>query len=160
MASISPYKIAVPQSKLDILKKKLDLATFPDELDGSEWDYGSPLTDIKRLTAYWQSGYDWRKAEAMLNEYPQFTADIPVDGYETFKIHFIYQKSEVKNAIPLIFVHGWPGSFDEVTKILPELVKGGKNQPAFHVVAPSLVNFGFSEGTKKVCVCLDLGSPY
>jgi pimeloyl-ACP methyl ester carboxylesterase len=150
MASIQPYKIAVPQDKLDILKKKLDLATFPDELEDVEWGHGPPLADIKRLTAYWRDNYDWRKAEAKLNEFPQFIADIVVDGYETFKVHFIHQKSEVKNAIPLIFVHGWPGSFDEVSRILPELVKGGKDTPAFHVVAPSLVNFGFSEGTKKV----------
>ena len=152
MASIQPYKIAVPQEKLDILKKKLELASFPDELDDSEWDYGSPLADIKRLTALWKDGYDWRSAETKLNECPQFTTDIPIDGYETFKVHFIHRKSETKNAIPLIFVHGWPGSFDEVTKILPKLVEGGKDQPAFHVVAPSLVNFGFSQGTKKACM--------
>jgi hypothetical protein len=151
MAVIQPYKIAVPQDKLDILKKKLDLVTFPDELDDAEWSRGSPLADIKRLAAYWRDSYDWHKTEAQLNEFPQFITDIAVDGYETFKIHFIHQKSEVKNAIPLIFVHGWPGSFDEVSKILPELVRGGKDTPAFHVVAPSLVNFGFSEGTKKVC---------
>jgi pimeloyl-ACP methyl ester carboxylesterase len=150
MASIKPYQIAVPQTQLDILKKKLELATFPDELDGADWNYGCPLADIKRLTTRWRDGYNWRTAEARLNEFPQFTTDIPIDGYETFKVHFIHQKSMVKNAIPLIFVHGWPGSFDEVTKILPELLKGGKDQPAFHVVAPSLVNFGFSQGTKNV----------
>lgn len=152
MTSIQPYKIAVSQEKLEILKKKLDLATFPDELDESEWDYGCPLADIKRLAGYWQDGYDWRGAEAKLNEFPQFTTDISVDGYETFKVHFIHQKSDFNNAIPLIFVHGWPGSFDEVTKILPDLVKADRKQPAFHVVAPSLVNFGFSQGTRKVCV--------
>lgn len=152
MAFIEPYKIAVPQTQLEILKKKLELATFPDELDEAEWDYGSPLADIKRLTARWRDGYDWRAAEAKLNDFPQFTTDISIVGYETFKVHFIHQKSVVKKAIPLIFVHGWPGSFDEVTKILPELVRGGKEKPAFHIVAPSLVNFGFSQGTKKVCI--------
>jgi len=157
MAPVEPYKIAVPQAKLDMLKKKLELATFPDELAESDWDYGSPLTDIKRLTARWRDGYNWRKAEAELNKLPQFTTNIAIDGYETFKVHFIHQKSDVKNAIPLIFVHGWPGSFDEVTKILPELLKGGQDQPAFHIVAPSLVNFGFSQGTKKVHIHCRIG---
>jgi pimeloyl-ACP methyl ester carboxylesterase len=152
MASIAPYKISVPQEQLEILKKKIELATFPDELEEAEWDYGSPLADIKRLIARWRSGYDWRAAEEKLNQLPQFTTDIAIDGYETFQVHFVHQKSNVKNAIPLIFVHGWPGSFDEVSKILPELVQGGKEQPAFHVVAPSLINFGFSQGTKKVCM--------
>ena len=52
-------------------------------------------------------------------------------------MHFIHQKSDVKGAIPLLFVHGWPGSVLEVTKMLP-LLKGGDGKPAFHVVAPSL----------------------
>ena len=42
-----------------------------------------------------------------------------------------------------------PGNFLEVEKILPLLAEGGKESPAFHIVAPSLPNFGFSEGTKK-----------
>lgn len=58
-------------------------------------------------------------------------------------MHFVHQKSSNPNAIPLLFVHGWPGSFLEVTKILP-LLKGGDGKPAFHVVAPSLPNYGFS----------------
>lgn len=151
MAQIRPYKIAVPQEKLDKLQQKLALAEFPDELDGADWDYGVPLADMKRLTAYWRHDYDWRKAEAELNKaLPQFTVDIAVDGFETLTIHFVHQTSEVKGAIPLLFAHGWPGSFDEVRKMIPGLVQGNKDTAAFHVVAPSLPNFGFSQGTKKV----------
>jgi pimeloyl-ACP methyl ester carboxylesterase len=73
-----------------------------------------------------------------------------VDGFGTYNVHFIHQRSDVPNAIPLIFLHGWPGSFIEVTKILPELVQGGQNFPAFHVVAPSLIDYGFSQGNTKV----------
>ena len=123
MAEIDPYKVAIPQEKLDRLKQKLALADFPDELDEAAWDYGAPLADIKRLAVRWHNGYDWRKAEEVLNLMPQFSANIAVKDFETLKIHFVHQKSEVQNAIPLMFVHGWPGSFDEVRKILPELVK-------------------------------------
>ena len=43
-----------------------------------------------------------------------------------------------------------PGSFVEVTKLLPLLGAGdGLSKPAFHIVAPSLPNFGFSDGVKK-----------
>ena len=150
MSDITPFRISIPESRLERLKQKLALADFPDEIQGAGWDYGTPLADIKRLVAYWHQGYDWRKGEAELNKLPQFTTDIPVDGFETLKIHFIHQKSPVNGAIPLLFCHGWPGHFDEVRKILPELVKGGTDFPAFHVAAPSLANFGFSEGTKKV----------
>lgn len=64
-------------------------------------------------------------------------------------MHFVHQKSDVAGAIPLLFVHGWPGSFLEATKILP-LLNGGDGKPAFNVVAPSLPNYGFSDGVFKV----------
>lgn len=50
--SIKPFTIAVPDSKLQILHQKLNLATFPDELDNAEWDLGVPLDEIKRLTSH------------------------------------------------------------------------------------------------------------
>ena len=150
MASITPYRISVSKAKLDRLKQKLALTDFPDELDDSGWDYGAPLDKIKELAKYWNCNFDWPSVEEKLNELPQYTIPISVDGFETLNVHFAYQESEVKGAIPLLFCHGWPGNFTEVSKILPELVKGGPGHPAFHVVAPSLPNFGFSQGTKKV----------
>ncbi len=100
-----PFQISVPQEKLDILRKKLSLAEFPDELDGSEWDLGAPLADVKRLTKAWEN-WDWRQAEERLNKLPQFHTTISVDGFDPLDIHFVWQKSEVENAIPLLFVHG------------------------------------------------------
>ena len=105
MASPKPYTINVPQEKIDRLKQKLDLAEFPDELPHSDWDLGSPLADIKKLTQAWQD-HDWRAAEKKLNEFPQFHTDIEVDGFGTLDIHFVHQKAEDKDAIPLLFVHG------------------------------------------------------
>jgi len=156
MSSIVPFKIAVPDSKIRRLKQKLALTDFPDEVpDFEPWVRGPPLSDLKRLALYWENDFDWRAAEAKLNEFPQYTADIEVDGYDKYGVHFVHQPSTVKNAIPLLFVHGWPGSFIEVTKILPELVKGGEDFPAFHVVAPSLIDFGFSSASKKKSFAID-----
>jgi pimeloyl-ACP methyl ester carboxylesterase len=84
-----------------------------------------------------------------MNKLPNYSTPISVDGFGTLDIHFVYQKSGVKNAIPLLFCHGWPGSFMEVTKMLP-LLKGGDGRPAFDIVAPSLPNYCWSEGVKKV----------
>ncbi len=149
MAPIEAYSISVSEDKIDLLHQKLALATFPDELDSAGWSYGAPLSDIKRLTTYWRNSYDWRAQESKLNkELPQYMTTINVDGFGSLKIHFVHQKSNVQNAIPLLFCHGWPGSFLEVSKILPELVEGGSHYPAFHVVAPSLPNYAFSEGVK------------
>ena len=167
MAPIEPYTISVPEEQRQRLTKKLEVTTFPDELDKADWDYGAPLADIKRLATYWREQFDWGKQETKLNELPNFKTAIQVDGFESLDIHFVYQKSNVNGAIPLLFSHGCasllitlqfcllivlyigPGSFVEVTKILPLLANGGKEAPAFHVVAPSLPNFGFSSGIKK-----------
>lgn len=147
--SAKPFKINVPQAKVDRLKAKLAVADFPDEVEDGGWAYGAPLADVKRLAAFWHDKFDWRKAEAQLNEMPQFMTNLQIDGYDPIDLHFVHVKSSVPGAIPLLFVHGWPGSFDEVSKILPQLVKGSETFPAFDVIAPSMPNFGFSSGVTK-----------
>ncbi|KAL2208371.1 alpha/beta-hydrolase [Sarocladium strictum] len=151
MATIKPYKIAVPDSALETLHTKLTHATFPNPVDFSDnWDYGSPLTDVRRLSERWRDGYDWRKHEKQLNdELPQFTTRVPVDGFGELGIHFVHKRGKREDSIPLLFVHGWPGSFLEVIKILPLLTNPEGDAPSFHVVAPSLPNYGFSDEVTK-----------
>ena len=101
------FKIAVSDEHLSVLQQKLALTTLPDELEDAGWGYGVPLADIRRLVSRWKEGYDWRKHEAQLNaELPQFTRDIEVNGHGTLNVHYIHKKSEVVDAIPLLFVHG------------------------------------------------------
>lgn len=107
MSSLRPFEISISQEHLELLKEKLLLASFPDELDDAGWDLGAPLADVKRLAAYWKDGFDWKKQETLLNnELPQFTTDITVDGFDGLEIHLVYQKSAIKGAIPLLFIHG------------------------------------------------------
>lgn len=160
MADIKPYTITVPDSAIEDLKLRLSLARFPDELDGAGWDMGCPLDDIRRLTRHWQDRYDWRAAERQLNNLPNYVTPIQCDGgFEALDIHFVHMRSSSSSssssgvgqkAIPLLFIHGWPGHFQEVIKILEPLTRGVDDKtPVFDVVAPSLPNFGFSQGTKK-----------
>lgn len=144
-----PFTISIPNSQLEDLNQRLSLARFPDELQESAWDLGVPLADVKRLVNYWQHDYDWRKAEAKLNQFPHFMIPINVDGFGDLDIHFLHQTSSLETAIPLVFVHGWPGSFLEGTKFFNHLSGDGVNDPAFHVVVISLPNFGFSQGVKQ-----------
>ncbi|KIK60538.1 hypothetical protein GYMLUDRAFT_43851 [Collybiopsis luxurians FD-317 M1] len=150
MSAEVPFQISIPDSKLSTLQQKLALVEFPDELEGAKWDYGVPLADVKRLVARWREGFDWRGEEAKLNkELPQFTRDIAVDGFGVLNIHYVHKKSEVKGAIPLLFVHGWPGSFIEVRKFLPLLIQSSPDFPSFHVVALGLPGYAFSEAPHK-----------
>lgn len=146
--TIQPFTIEIPQADLDDLQARLERTRWPDELPGVGWDYGVPLDVIKKLVAYWRSGYDWRKVEAGLNEYPQFTTDI--DGQN---IHFLHVRSPEPEALPLIVTHGWPGSFVEYVDVIGPLTDprahGGNPAEAFHLVIPSIPGFTFSGPTHE-----------
>ncbi|CDO72283.1 hypothetical protein BN946_scf184970.g135 [Trametes cinnabarina] len=129
------FALSVPDSDVELLHKKLDLVRFPDELEGADWDYGAPLSEIQRLVEHWKSTFDWRKAEAEINKLPMFTRDIEVEGHGTLDIHYVHKKR--------------PGHFLEVRKMLPLLTDKSVDHPSFHVVALSLPAFGFSEAPKK-----------
>src|SRR5262245_6039610 len=135
--AIVPFKIAIPDAVLTDLQKRLAQTRFPDEIEGSGWDYGTSLPYLRELVEYWRTRFDWREQERRLNQLPQFTTKI--DGLD---IHFVHQRSARQDAMPLVFIHGWPGSFVEVTKILGPLTNptahGGRPEDAFHVVAISI----------------------
>ncbi|KAI4154959.1 MAG: hypothetical protein LQ340_001332 [Diploschistes diacapsis] len=151
MASITPYQISVPDTQIADLKQRLSLSRFPNELEDSGRAMGPPLAEIKRLAHAWQHTYDWRRTEAKLNaSLPQFTTAIAVPNFSPLQLHFVHARSPRAAAIPLLFVHGWPGSFYEAHKLLPLLTQDADpGLPSFHVVVPSLPNFGFSEGVVK-----------
>jgi hypothetical protein len=106
MAPIIPYTVAVPDARLTKLRAKLEVAEFPDELDAAGWGYGVPLADMKRLTSCWKDNFNWRQQEEEINRLPNYQTDIQIDGFGLLKIHFVHQKSNLSNAIPLLFCHG------------------------------------------------------
>jgi Epoxide hydrolase N terminus len=99
------------------------------------------VSEVERLREHWLHKYDWRSHEAKINELPQFTLPIDVDGFGEMTVHFVHRKSSREDAIPLIFSHGWPGTFHEVHKILPMLTEPEEGKQAFHVVAPRYHSF-------------------
>ena len=141
--AVVPFKIQVADAVLADLKDRLARTRFPAEIPGAGWDYGTDLTYLKELVAYWRTRFDWRAAERRLNQFSQFTTNI--DGLD---IHFIHQRSSNPNALAIAVTHGWPGSIAEFTKIIGPLTDpvahGSTAADAFHVVAISLPGFGFS----------------
>ena len=146
--AIRPFTIQVSDSELEDLQRRLVSTRWPDAIDGSGWDYGIDLSYMRELVDYWRDGYDWRAWEQTLNDLDQFTTTI--DGLD---IHFIHHRSPHPDALPLVLVHGWPGSvveFHEIIGMLTEPEKhGGRAEDAFHIVAPSLPGFGFSEAPNE-----------
>lgn len=149
MTGIHPFEVSFSAAGIDDLRRRLQQAIYPDELDNVNWDLGSPLTDVQWLAKHWATSFNFKQAEARLNDLPQYITTIDCDGFGPLDIHFVHIRSEDPRAIPLLFSHGWPGSFIEVYKIAQELAKGGQDSPAFHVIAPSLPNYGFSSGVRK-----------
>ncbi|HET9783170.1 MAG TPA: epoxide hydrolase [Candidatus Dormibacteraeota bacterium] len=133
-AEIKPFRIAIPQLDIDDLNRRLAGTRWPDELPG----FGFPLSQARELAEYWMTSYDWRIHEARLNELPQFTTEI--DGQN---IHFIHVRSKRPDALPLLLVHGWPGSIVEFMGIVEPLREN------FHVVAPSIPGYAFSGPTHE-----------
>ncbi|MFF4416560.1 epoxide hydrolase family protein [Streptosporangium sp. NPDC001559] len=145
---IHPFRIDIPQSRLDDLRDRLAATRWPDEPPGVGWSYGVPVGYARKLADYWRTGFDWRAAEARLNAFPQFTTEI--DGQN---VHFLHVRSAEPDALPLIITHGWPGSVAEFMKVIGPLTDpvsyGGARSDAFHVVAPSIPGFGFSGPTTE-----------
>jgi pimeloyl-ACP methyl ester carboxylesterase len=138
MNDIEPYRVHVPQADLDDLADRLGRARWPDELPGVGWDYGIPLERVRELAERWRTTYDWRVHEAALNAYPQFVTEI--DGQ---RIHFLHVPSANPSALPLVLVHGWPGSVLEFLDLIAPLTDD------FHLVIPSIPGFGFSGPTHE-----------
>ena len=128
---------------LDDLRVRLQHTRWPDRENVDDWSQGIPLAYVQEVAAYWANGYDWRRREAALNRFDQFTTTI--DGLD---IHFVHQRSPHEGALPLLITHGWPGSIVEFHKVIEPLVDpvafGGDAADAFHVIAPSLPGFAFS----------------
>lgn len=144
--SITPFKINIPDSELDLLTQKLALTRIPPSTTDYTDDNGITASYLHSILDHWRTTYSWRDHEAHLNfTLPQYTTSIPIsDDFGTIDIHFVHSPSTKPNATPLLFLHGWPGSFIEIEKGLKRL-----NDEGFHVVAPSLPGYGFSGYPRK-----------
>jgi pimeloyl-ACP methyl ester carboxylesterase len=151
-SEIRPFQVDIPQTKLDDLYERLRADELPREqvTDFTQrgpvmpgWEYGVPLSYVQELVEYWRDGFDWRKQEGWLNQFPQFMTAI--DGLD---VHFVHIRSPESGAMPLILTHGWPNTFVEYVGLAASLADprshGGEPSDAFDVVIPTIPGFGFS----------------
>ncbi len=144
MQSPKPFRIDVPDQKLAAIRARVEAYPwFPAPANEQGFAYGMSTPVLKDLQRYWLETYDWRKAEADLNRWPQFVAS--VDGLD---IHFVHVIGEAKGKRPLLITHGWPGSIYEFWQAIGPLAfpsdHGGNVEDAFDLVIPSLPGYGFS----------------
>ncbi|MBP2367675.1 epoxide hydrolase family protein [Pseudonocardia parietis] len=139
-APVHPFRISVAQSDVDDLRRRLESARWPEEIDRTRPEDGITVEAMRELVDRWRDGFDWRAHEADLNRFPQVTTE--VDGQ---LLHAVHRRSPRPDAEPLVLLHGWPSTVAEFRHIVDELAEpADPSAPAFHVVAPSLPGFGFS----------------
>ncbi len=142
-SSIRPFRVHIADEQLTDFRRRIGATRWPDRETVDDRSQGPQLSQLQELVRYWGNGYDWRKAEAKLNAWPQFMTNI--DGVD---IHFLHVEARHPNALPVIITHGWPGSVFEQLELIGTLTDptkyGGEAEDAFDVVIPSLPGYGFS----------------
>ena len=142
--AIRPFRVDIKEDVLTDLRERLKRTRWPDEIPGSGWDYGSNLAYVKELVDYWIEEFDWRKQEEVINGYSQY-----VDQVDGLDVHYIHERGKGPDPLPLLLIHGWPGSIVEFLDFIPLLTDpaahGGDERDSFDVVAPSMPGYGFSE---------------
>lgn len=154
-ASLKPEKFTAHVSDLELEGFKLLLRlsrigpkTFENQVsdvkDFNSW--GITREWLEGAKEHWLTKYDWRKTEERINGFPNYTADIEEEGFQ-FKIHFVGLFSKKADAIPLLIMHGWPGTFLEFLSALDVFrSKYSENDLPFHLIVPSLPGYGYSNG--------------
>ncbi|GAA5923048.1 epoxide hydrolase family protein [Sporobolomyces koalae] len=150
-----PFKVDIPQSDVDELHRRLENARWPladpvaNDLDDDKQihafglGHGPSLALMKELAREWRN-HSWETAQSRMNKFDHFKV-----GIEDNEVHFIHHRSSRANAVPMILVHGWPGSFLEFLNVIPLLTEPQEQDAqAFHVVVPSMPGYAFSSPPK------------
>lgn len=145
-----PFVLSIPNEAIEDLRDRIAATRLPDEVPGEPWAYGASVDYVRDLLTYWRTEFDWYAQEKALNSFPQYKT--PLHGID---LHYLHVAGRGPDPIPLLLMHGWPGSVFEFIDIIPRLTDpaafGGDPQDAFTVVAPSLPGYGpsFTPGQKR-----------
>lgn len=140
---LQAFNIAVPDHDIQDLHRRLSQTRWPATIDEVGWTQGMDAAFLKTVATYWRERFDWRAAEARLNQTPQFRAVTDAEA-----IHFVHLKGVGPNALPIVLTHGWPSTFAEFLQLGEMLSNpekfGAPATDSFDVVIPSLPGYGFS----------------
>ncbi len=137
------FTLRISDTAINDLRGRLFRTRLPDQAPGDPWEYGTSVAYLNGLIEYWRNGFDWRAQEARLNAFPQYK--VPLHDID---VHFLHVPGKGPKPLPLLLMHGWPGSVFEFIDMIPRLTDpasfGGDPADAFTVVAPSLPGYGLS----------------
>jgi hypothetical protein len=146
-----PFTISVDEAFVEESREKASkYRPSIDLVDGSNdnWIQGPPRANMTALADYWTDEYDWFAQQDIFNEkFDHFAINVPETEAWPHKVplHYIHERAEDEDALPLLLLHGWPSTSWEWEKVIHPLVSpSGSSSSGYHVVAPDLPGFGFS----------------
>ncbi|KAL6101654.1 ephx1 [Pungitius sinensis] len=143
---IYPFEVQTSDEEIEDLHERIDRTRYAESLEDGCFHYGFNSTYLKKVVSYWRHKFDWKKQVAVLNKYPHFKTKI--EGLNVHYVHVRPPRRENQKVVPLMLVHGWPGSFYEFYKMLPLLTENHDGL-AFEVICPSIPGYGFSDAPHK-----------
>jgi microsomal epoxide hydrolase len=140
--TITPFTIPVNEAEAAWVRARVEaFRPFPEPL-GHGWEHGANAAYMGRLRDHWLNRFDWPAAVARLNRLPHVR--VALEGAPT--LHAVHLRSPRADARPLLIAHGWPGTIFEFDAIYERLADPeDPAAPAFHVVAPSLPGYAWSD---------------
>jgi len=139
--SVTPFRIEFNDRAIKDLHRRIDTTRWPDIHIDQGWEVGTNDSILRNLVSYWRKEYDWFYHQRMLNELAHIR--VPINSEELHAV--LYTGPAVQKRIPILLIHGWPGSFIEFLQAAPLLQNGGTDFPGYDVIVPSLPGFGFSD---------------
>ena len=82
--TIKPMTIKIPDADIKDLKRRLEATRFGSDLEDGTFEYGFQTEYMKTVREHWLKKFDWRKQEAILNQFKHFTTQI-----EGIDVHFM-----------------------------------------------------------------------
>jgi len=145
--TVHPFTPTVEPAVLDDLRARLRATRWPDQVEGSGWDYGTDTQTLRSFVQTWLDDFDWAAQEKRLTSFTHVKVD--VDGLGVHAVHERSPRRGGARPLPVVLLHGWPSSFVQMLPIIPMLTRpeehGGDPGDAFDVVALSLPGYGFSD---------------
>lgn len=143
--ALLPFRIEFTERAIADLHRRIDATRWPEIAVDEGWAAGTQDDVLRDLVRYWRNDYDWFTQQAALNELTHLRG--PIEGEELHCVLYTGPGSEPR--IPLLLIHGWPGSFVEFLDAAERLATGVDGGPGFDLVIPSLPGFGFSEAARS-----------
>ncbi|KAK0380131.1 hypothetical protein CLIM01_02522 [Colletotrichum limetticola] len=147
MCDIKEFRVDIAHEEVRRLRSKLEEFRLPSrsECRDADQNFGDWYSTATFLQSCWLNDFNWYEVQSHMNEVPQYLATV-----EDLTIHFTHARSQSPEAIPLLAIHGWAGTFWEYSQIWRPLSDHANlDDPSFHIVVPSMPNFCWSSSSKQ-----------